>query len=336
MSGEIKIPNNWQSFLRIDENKTELFHFLAEFVHRQPAIEGKRVYITDGKNVLTNPPHLNTNNIAPCSQEEADSHIFLHVADAVHEGLEKVTIRTVDTDVVVLAVAIVTQLPIRELWISFGTGSSFKYIAAHAISNGLERDKAKALPGFHCFTGCDTVSAFHGKGKKSAWETWKVFGEVTNAFLAISNMPVTITDEVMSALERFVILLYDRTSVDTDVDQCRKHLFSNKGRSLDAIPPTKGALEQHIKRAAYQAGQIWGQSLIRSPKVVSPAEWGCWKKDANDRWTPLWTVLPQISQSCQELLKCGCKKGCKQNCTCQKAGLRCTGLCFCCGDCRRD
>ena len=132
-----------------------------------------------------------------------------------------------------------------------------------------------------------------------------------------------------------MILFYDRTSGDIHIDQCRKHLFSSKGRSLEAIPPTKGALEQHIKRAAYQAGHIWGQSLIRSPEVVSPGDWG-WQKNTSNKWTPLWTLLPQISQSCQELLKCGCKKGCKQNCNCQKVGLKCTGLCFCHGECRQD
>ena len=101
VSEEIKIPSNWQAFLRIDENKNELLYFLAEFLQRQPAIEGKRIYITNGQDVLTNPLHLDTTSLAPCNQEEADSRIFLYVANAVNEGLQKVTIRTVDTDVVV-------------------------------------------------------------------------------------------------------------------------------------------------------------------------------------------------------------------------------------------
>ena len=200
--------------MRIDENKTELFHFLAEFVQQQPAIDGKRIYITDGQDVLTNPFHLDKTSLAPCYQEEADSHIFLHVANAVNEGLQKVTIRTVETDVVVLAVSFIKQLPIQELWISFCTGRSFKYIRAYVICNGLGNDKAKALPGFHCFTGCDTVSAFHGKGNKSAWETWNVYGEDTAAFLALSSATVTITSNVMNVLERYVILIYDRKSGD--------------------------------------------------------------------------------------------------------------------------
>ena len=34
----------------------------------------------------------------------------------------------------------------------------------------------------HAFTGCDTVSAFCGRGKKTAWNTWKVYPEVTTEF----------------------------------------------------------------------------------------------------------------------------------------------------------
>ena len=43
--------------------------------------------------------------LAPCTQEEADTHIFLRLEDIVKEGRDKVTLRTVDTNVVVLAVA---------------------------------------------------------------------------------------------------------------------------------------------------------------------------------------------------------------------------------------
>lgn len=189
--------------------------------------------------------------------------------------------------------------------------------------------------GFHSFTGCDTVSAFGGRGKKSAWETWKVYKDVTESFQVLPNAPVSITDNMLAKLQGFVILLYDRTSGDLCVDQCRKHLFSSKGRTLEAIPPTKGALLQHAKRAAYQAGYIWGQSLVRAPEEVSPSDWG-WAKDVAGDWKPLWSALPEISRSCQELLRCGCKKGCQRNCRCQKVALKCTALCNCRGECNRD
>ena len=58
--------------------------------------------------------------LAPCTHEEADTRILLHLEDAVRHGNTKVSIRTVDTDVVVLAVASAQRLNIPELWIAFG------------------------------------------------------------------------------------------------------------------------------------------------------------------------------------------------------------------------
>ena len=44
------------------------------------------------------------------------------------------------------------------------------YFAAHDISSALGEQNSAALPMFHSFTGCDTVSSLNGKGKKSAWD----------------------------------------------------------------------------------------------------------------------------------------------------------------------
>ena len=40
-------------------------------------------------------------------------------------GFRKITLRTVDTDVVVLAIANVSELNLEELWVAFGTGNNF-------------------------------------------------------------------------------------------------------------------------------------------------------------------------------------------------------------------
>ena len=66
---------------------------------------------------------------------------------------------------------------------AFGTGRNFRHIHINAICNALGREKSVAFPSFHSFTGCDTTSTFFGKRKKSAWEAWKSFPVVTNAFL---------------------------------------------------------------------------------------------------------------------------------------------------------
>ena len=43
--------------------------------------------------------------LAPCDHEEADTRMILHLADAVNRGFKKVSVCTVDTNVVVLSVA---------------------------------------------------------------------------------------------------------------------------------------------------------------------------------------------------------------------------------------
>ena len=68
------------------------------------------------------------------------------------------------------------------------------------------------LPVFHVFTGCDTVSEFAGRGKKTAWETWKSFPSVTDALQELLALPSEVSEESRLLLERFVVLMYRRTS----------------------------------------------------------------------------------------------------------------------------
>ena len=56
----------------------------------------------------------NTGGLQSCSHEEADTRMLLHVKDAMNCGFKSVMIRTVDTDVVVLAVAHFQGLPTIE------------------------------------------------------------------------------------------------------------------------------------------------------------------------------------------------------------------------------
>ena len=95
---------------------------------------------------------------------------------------------------------------------------------------------------FHAFMGCDTTSAFLGKGKKSAWEAWKVYPEATEAFLFVKDspfVPLDINTPVFDVLQRFVVILYDRASLATDVNTVRRELFTRKNRALENIPPTE-------------------------------------------------------------------------------------------------
>lgn len=134
----------------------------------------------------------------------------------------------------------------------------------------------------------------------------------------------------MEIVERFVVLLYDRASTKNRVNEACQQLFAQKETGLDAIPPAQAALLQHTKRAAYQAGHCRGQARKPHPQLPCPRNWG-WSPSA-DGWQPLWTTLPDVTASCRELVKCGCKKGCRGNCLCIKAALKYTALCACRGE----
>ena len=134
-------------------------------------------------------------------------------------------------------------------------------------------------------------------------------------------------DEEKMGLERFVIIMYDRSSSATDIDSVRLDMFAHKQKSYYAIPPTNAALEYHIKRASYQAGCIWGQATTRQMEILRPSEWG-WKQQDNS-WQIVWKSLPPVAESCKQLTKCGCKTACRSRCKCYRFSLPCIELCNC-------
>ena len=149
--------------------------------------------------------------------------MMVHVTDAVGNGHKSIVIRTADTDVFVLAVAAVAALSLEELWVSYGTGKSRKVLPAHVFAKALGSSKSRCLPFFHALTGCDTTSFFAGHGKRTAWETWENVPDVTRAFLELARAPSAISSGSLSFIERYVILMYDKTSplskVRVDVDE---------------------------------------------------------------------------------------------------------------------
>ena len=246
----------------------------------------------------------------------------------------KVMIRTIDTDVVVIALGMFSSLNLSELRISFGTGKNQRLLSIHSISDAIGAAKCNGLPFFHAFTGCDHISFFTGKGKKSAWRTRKNFDDITASFASCSNF---LSDqelkELFPTIERYVTLLYDQSSLLESINDCQKVLFATKGRSLEAILPTHDALLQHTKRAIYQAS-CWRQFLIAQQNLPDQNAWG-WHQEENGGFSIKWITILQASAVCCELVCCRCnpEKGCKGRCKCKKSSLKCTALCKCGGDC---
>ena len=325
--GKGKTPSNWQSILRDAKNKQELFHLIADEV--EGIKTANKVIVTKADHAVSNHT-TNLDGVDPCSHEEADTRIFLHAQDAVNEGHKSVMINANDTDIVIIAISVMSslmQLGLQKMWVSFGKGEKTKWIPIHEVVPAIGPKKTRGILFFHAFSGCDMVSAFHGKSKKSAWKTWEVCDEVSKIFSKLSKHPSAVEDNDLKALEKFVVPMYDRSSEVTTVNEARLDLFARKQRQYDQIPPTQVALKEHAKRAAYVAGYVWGQALKQKPGMTSPSDWGWVKED--EGWKIFWTPLPPVAKSCWELTKCGCTKACTGKCKCFRYGLTCTGLCSC-------
>ena len=164
------IPLNSKSFVRLDDNKKKLFEYLAARV-QSLRLPDSEVICTAALDVIGS---TTIAGMAPCNHEETDTHIFVHAKHASVNGMKKILIRTVDTQVLILDE--------EELWIAFEVGKHLHYLSIHKIASSLNTEQCEGLPFFHALTGCDTVSLFSGKCKKTAFQAWKCYPEATKVF----------------------------------------------------------------------------------------------------------------------------------------------------------
>ena len=117
-----------------------------------------------------------------CNHEEADTRLLLHAKSAAEDISGAVVIVCEDTDVFVLAVACAKDDIDAPLYQKRGTASRTRYVNITEISHVLGPEMCKSLPGLHSFTGCDTVSAFAGKGKLTALKKVRQTSEFQSTF----------------------------------------------------------------------------------------------------------------------------------------------------------
>ena len=73
-------------------------------------------------------------------------------------------IRIEDTYVLVLCLAFKSFIP-SSMFIKCSSQTRVKYLDVSRIVERIGASTCKSLPGFHAFTGCDTVSAFQRRGR---------------------------------------------------------------------------------------------------------------------------------------------------------------------------
>ena len=171
VKGTTKI-SKWSKFLKNGSNNQRLFEYIAHYLKSQVTPSNtKQLVVTCRDMVITNAISVGLEEIlSPCDHEEADTRMILHASNIL-EDMSSVTLRTVDTDVLVLAVALSNMNPTKKIWVSFGVDDQKKMFSAHEICIQVGPEKAQALPTFHAFTGCDRCLHLkmserkrHGKG----------------------------------------------------------------------------------------------------------------------------------------------------------------------------
>lgn len=154
------------------------------------------------------------------------------------------------------------------MYLKCGTLNQTRYIN---MSN-LAELHGDALVGVRAFTGCDSVSAFAGRGKLSALKLLKGNSTFQEHFKFLGTS-WDISEESFRAMESFVCRMYAPSSNVCDVNDLRYLLFCTKRGEMESslLPPCRDCLQMHIQRANYQAA-VWRHCLEGQPGIPEPSK----------------------------------------------------------------
>ena len=272
--------------------------------------------------------------------EEADTLLCVHVLDIIkcRENCE-VDIKCKDTDVFVYLTHLKASCQDRfTLQMIAGTIAKPKNIYINDVVTVLGQKKSKALIGLHCFSGADWGGRFFGISKQRWFNTMinKDDDDELIQCLSLFGEEDQSEDWEVAVLEKFVCEVYcpSLSTQFSSVNKIRFYLFRTKGSEGENLPPTKGALMQHIKRARIMS------TIALSYKQPYPSlpilEGNGWvKQDGKDK--PHTSDLPPAPEAILELIKCGCKGACTTNrCACHSNNMACCNICKCGDECSND
>ena len=176
----------------------------------------------------------------------------------------------------------------------------------------------------HALTGCDSVSAFSGKGKGKVFKLMMKKERYVKALVDLGSS-WELSDETAKNIEEFVCELYGKKCNDSDL--LRYDLYCAKGDKVEpeALPPCRSSLKLHIFRANYQSA-IWRRAVFPVPEVPPPHGYG-WKVCGNSSSVQWLGNNPTPEEILELLCFTGKRSSMPDSCCCLKAGLKCTDPC---------
>ena len=211
-----QIVRQWRSFLTGITNKTSLISFIVNEwrkpVYREK-LQDKILYTTvDDKCYKITSRGSEEVPELQCQQEEADGRLLFHAVHAARQGYQAIVICAEDTDVFIMCLAFHDKIGV-PLFQKCGTRARTRLVDIGRVAATIGIDVCRALIGMHAYTGCDTTSAFAGKGKASALKFVTNNREFRNTFTQLGQ-EWDLSSELMDKLECFTCLLCPQSIIN--------------------------------------------------------------------------------------------------------------------------
>ena len=192
------------------------------------------------------------------NHEQADTRLLLHDKHASLNGINKVGIQSIDTDVYISCLARLHALHC-QLYLKTGTGKNKRIVHINEVAekfayfelNVTKVNICQALLAVHGFTGCDSISAFSGKVKLKAVKVVFSNESFINGFKNLVSTWI-VGEETKLVTEKFVCHLYGYKI--SSVNELRYKLYCSRAGKVDSesLTPCQNSLSLHIDRANYQ------------------------------------------------------------------------------------
>ena len=165
------------------------------------------------------------------TQEEADTRMFLH---AKHEEEEStaIIIASQDTGVFIMSLSFAREFAC-QVYIKGGTQTREKFVDVQKVAAAVGQNTCCAIPGLHSFTDCDTVRAFGGKGKISAFKLMQKNRKYQDAITQLGK-EWSVPGDLFNVLQEFTCTLYAARCPNATVNELRYQLFRAKKGEVES------------------------------------------------------------------------------------------------------
>ena len=125
-----------------------------------------------------------------------------------------------------------------------------RYLDVSRMVERIGASTSKSLPGFHTFTGCDTVNAFQGRGKVLVFRIMAPDHGFQEVFQRLGR-EWQLSNEFCSDIQRFTCAMYRKNAGTNEVNELRYRFLKKGNVDSNQLPPCDDSLRKHALRANY-------------------------------------------------------------------------------------